>query len=84
MSTAILYIRVSTDERAIKGYSIKNQEDRLIQYCEVNNISVFQIIREDHSAKTFYRPEWKSMLKSFNHKSQNGQIWYYLHVGSVQ
>ncbi len=68
MSTAILYIRVSTDEQAIKGYSMKNQEDRLIQYCEANDVLVLQIIREDHSAKTFNRPEWKYMLKSFNHK----------------
>lgn len=68
MSTAILYIRVSTDEQAVKGYSMKNQEDRLIQYCEANNIVVLQVIREDYSAKTFSRPEWKSMLKSFNLK----------------
>lgn len=68
MFTAIIYIRVSTDEQAIKGYSMKNQEDRLVQYCEGNNIAVLQVIREDHSAKTFNRPEWKIMLKSFNHK----------------
>ncbi len=68
MCTAILYIRVSTDEQAIKGYSMKNQEDRLVQYCEANNIKVLQVIREDHSAKTFNRPEWKNMLKSFNGK----------------
>ncbi len=71
MSTAILYIRVSTDEQAIKGYSMKNQEDRLVQYCEGNNIAVLQVIREDHSAKTFNRPEWKIMLKSFNHKKSD-------------
>lgn len=68
MSTAILYIRVSTDEQAVKGYSMKNQEDRLSYYCEVNNIEVLQVIHEDHSAKTFNRPEWKNMLKSFNGK----------------
>lgn len=47
---------------------MKNQEDRLVQYCEANNIVVLQVIREDHLAKTFNRPEWKIMLKSFNHK----------------
>lgn len=51
MQTAILYIRVSTDEQAQKGYSLKNQIDRLTQHCETNNITVLQIIREDHSAK---------------------------------
>lgn len=52
MSKAIIYIRVSTDEQAVKGYSMKNQEERLMQYCRINNIAVLQIIHEDHSAKT--------------------------------
>ncbi len=30
MQTAKLYIRVSTDEQAIKGYSQRNQQDSLI------------------------------------------------------
>lgn len=53
MKTAVLYVRVSTDEQAQKGYSLKNQIDQLTQHCKINNITVLQIIREDHSAKTF-------------------------------
>lgn len=68
MSKAIIYIRVSTDEQAVKGYSMKNQKEHLMQYCRINNITVLQIIHENHSAKTFNRPEWKSMLRSFNQK----------------
>lgn len=68
MNKAIIYIRVSTDEQAIKGYSMKNQEEQLMRYCKINNIAVLKIIYEDHSAKTFNRPEWKSMLKSLNQK----------------
>lgn len=55
---ADLYIRVSTDKQADKGYSQRDQEERLKLYCQQNDISVNQVIREDHSAKTFERPEW--------------------------
>uniref|UniRef100_UPI0013DCF56F recombinase family protein n=1 Tax=Stenotrophomonas maltophilia TaxID=40324 RepID=UPI0013DCF56F len=51
--TADLYIRVSTDEQADKGYSQRDQEERLRKYCDNNQIKVRQVIFEDHSAKTF-------------------------------
>jgi DNA invertase Pin-like site-specific DNA recombinase len=63
MKTATLYIRVSTDEQALKGYSQHNQRDHLLQYCNERNIEVLQTIFEDHSARTFDRPEWSSLLK---------------------
>jgi DNA invertase Pin-like site-specific DNA recombinase len=58
---AFLYPRVSTDEQA-DGYSLAHQEDVLIRYCEKENIQVVGIYREDHSAKTFDRPEFQKML----------------------
>ncbi|RKR81846.1 DNA invertase Pin-like site-specific DNA recombinase [Mucilaginibacter gracilis] len=62
MKKAILYIRVSTDEQADKGYSQRDQHERLQRYCEQNSIAVLNIIFEDHSAKTFNRPAWTRML----------------------
>ena len=62
MKIADLYIRVSTDEQADKGYSQRSQEELLRRYCGLNNISVRQVIFEDHSAKTFNRPQWKKYL----------------------
>lgn len=62
MKTADLYIRVSTDEQADKGYSLRSQEDTLLKYCELNSIKIRNIISEDHSAKTFIRPEWTKLL----------------------
>lgn len=62
MKTADLYIRVSTDEQADKGYSQRSQEEVLRKYCENNHIIVRQVIYEDHSAKTFNRPEWTKLL----------------------
>lgn len=57
-----MYIRVSTDEQAEKGYSQRNQEETLRRYCETNAIQVRKVIYEDHSAKTFNRPEWQKLL----------------------
>jgi site-specific DNA recombinase len=62
MKTADLYIRVSTDEQADKGYSQRSQEEVLLKYCEINKIQVRKIIFEDHSAKTFIRPQWTKLL----------------------
>jgi site-specific DNA recombinase len=52
MITADLYIRVSTDEQAEKGYSQRDQAERLHKYCFQNNITIGQVVYEDHSAKS--------------------------------
>ncbi len=62
MKTADLYIRVSTDEQADRGYSQRNQEEVLRRYCGIKNIAVKRVIFEDHSAKTFNRPRWNFLL----------------------
>lgn len=59
---ADLYIRVSTDEQAEKGFSQRNQEEMLRKYCSINQIQIRYVIYEDHSAKTFNRPQWKKFL----------------------
>jgi len=63
MKSAYLYVRVSTDEQKRKGYSLVEQEDRLMKYCEIHGIQVKGIYREDYSAKDFNRPEWKKLIK---------------------
>ncbi|WGQ09012.1 recombinase family protein [Pedobacter gandavensis] len=65
MKSAVLYVRVSTDEQAEKGYSQRNQDEVLRKYCELRAITIKAVIYEDHSAKTFLRPAWKSMLAGF-------------------
>lgn len=62
MRTADLYIRVSTDEQADKGYSQRSQEEVLLKYCEIHRKQVRKTIFEDHSAKTFIRPQWTKLL----------------------
>ena len=62
MKNVILYIRVSTDEQADKGFSLRDQEQKLLNYCSINNLNVVSIFRDDHSAKTFNRPEFKKLI----------------------
>lgn len=69
MKAAYLYVRVSTDEQKRKGYSLPEQEDRLLKYCESNDIIVRDIFREDFSAKNFNRPEWKKLITSIKKNS---------------
>lgn len=67
---ADLYVRVSTDEQADKGYSQRNQEEMLRKYCNNHSIEIRNVIYEDHSAKSFNRPEWKKLLQNLK-KSKN-------------
>lgn len=74
MVIADLYIRVSTDEQAEKGYSQRDQGERLRKYCVNNNISINKVIYEDHSAKSFERPEWKKYLLEIKKKSYQSSL----------
>lgn len=71
MESAYLYVRVSTDEQKKRGFSLIEQEDRLLRYCEMHRIEVKGIFREDFSAKDFNRPEWTRLLKTI--KKNRGQ-----------
>jgi len=64
MKSAYSYVRVSTDEQKRKGYSLAEQEERVLKHCEANNIKVKGIFREDFSAKDFNRPEWKKLINT--------------------
>ncbi|MGX5817696.1 recombinase family protein [Chitinophaga lutea] len=84
MKSAYLYVRVSTDEQKRKGYSLVEQEDRLIRHCELNGIQVKGIYREDDSAKDFNRPEWKKLIKKLR-KNTIDQLKYPVHkMGPIQ
>jgi site-specific DNA recombinase len=73
MKSAYLYLRVSTDEQKRKGYSLPEQEDRLLKYCEGNGIKVKGIYREDFSAKNFIRPEWKKLISEIKKNKERGE-----------
>ncbi|GEJ43563.1 hypothetical protein CRS_01710 [Chryseobacterium sp. ON_d1] len=71
MRQADLYVRVYTDEQADKGYSQRDQEDRLRKYCEIKSITIRNVYIEDYSAKTFNRPEWQKYLEALRKIKKN-------------
>lgn len=73
MSVADLYIRVSTDEPADKGYSQRNQDETLHRYCDFYDILVRKVVYKDHSAKTFNRPEWTALIRAYK-KARPGTL----------
>ncbi len=71
-----MYTRVSTDEQAEKGYSLADQKEKLLKYCSDNNMEVAALFVEDHSAKTFNRPEFSKLLDFI--KKNKGQVQHLL------
>ena len=61
-----LYERVSTDEQAKYGYSIKTQIDALEEYCEKNQIKIVDHYTDDGVSggkAAFRRPEMSKLLE---------------------
>ena len=59
---AVIYTRVSTEEQAESGYSLRDQESRLRSFCERENIQVLEHFQDSHSGKTFNRPGFNSLI----------------------
>ena len=68
-----LYIRVSTEDQAREGFSLKEQEKRLRAMCEYKGYEVYKIYKDSGiSAKTGnYRPAFKELLQDIKDKKCN-------------
>ena len=68
-----LYIRVSSEMQVLEGYSLRAQEETLIEYCEANKITDYKIYRDEGcSAHQAYnkRPVMMALLSDV----ENGLI----------
>lgn len=64
MKNAIIYTRVSTDEQAEKGFSLRHQKEQLENYCQQKDYRILNHFQEDYSAKNFSaRPEFQKLLR---------------------
>ena len=68
-----LYIRVSTEDQAREGFSLKEQEKRLRAMCEYKGYEVYKIYKDAGiSAKTGnYRPAFEELLQDIKDKKCN-------------
>lgn len=65
---AAIYIRVSTMDQAIEGFSLEAQKRRLIAYCESQDWNITGIyVDEGVSAKDLDRKYMKKMLQDMEH-----------------
>ena len=75
---AYLYIRVSTDEQAEKGYSQKHQDDRLREHCKHQNIEIVGSYWEDYSGKTFDRPGFNKFIEHLKKHRNSADLLLFL------
>ena len=74
MDQAVIYSRVSTDEQADKGYSMRAQEERLTGYCALKGYSIEHHFMDDYSAKTFERPGFQKLLEFLKHNKSISRL----------
>ena len=43
MKKVAIYVRVSTQEQAVEGYSISEQMDRLTKFCEAHSWKIYKV-----------------------------------------
>ena len=75
MKRAVLYTRVSTDEQAEKGFSLRFQQQQLEHYCTQKGYTIVQHFEEDYSAKNFTaRPSFQKLLRYTKSHAQEVDI----------
>jgi site-specific DNA recombinase len=75
---ALIYTRVSTEEQAIHGYSLRYQEDLLRQQCQKDGVEFVRHFKDDgYSAKTFEnRPAFKELYEFILHNPKTINYLY--------
>ena len=59
-----IYTRVSTEDQAREGFSMGEQEERLIEYCKFKRYEVFKVYKDAGiSAKNDKRPAYQEMMR---------------------
>lgn len=60
---AVIYTRVSTEEQAVRGNSLVDQEELLRKACKYEGVEIIEHIQDDgYSAKTFNRPAFQQFF----------------------
>ena len=67
-----IYIRVSTEDQAREGFSLKEQEKRLKEFCEFKRYNIYKIYKDAGiSAKNDKRPAYREMMKDVRESNIN-------------
>lgn len=79
MIRAALYVRVSTTEQAMHGYSIQEQTDRLKNYCSAMGWTVYKVYTDPgYSGGSMERPALQGLIKASQRHSFDKVVVYKL------
>ena len=75
-----VYIRVSTEDQAREGFSLGEQEEKLLQLCKFKELEVYKVYKDAGiSAKDMeHRPQFQEMLKDMKEGNLNYIVAYKL------
>ncbi|MCI7553822.1 MAG: recombinase family protein [Tenericutes bacterium] len=75
-----IYIRVSTEDQAREGFSLGEQEEKLLQLCKFKELEVYNVYKDAGiSAKDMEnRPQFQEMLKDMKEGKLNYIVAYKL------
>lgn len=75
-----VYIRVSTEDQAKEGFSLGEQEEKLLQLCKFKELDVYKVYKDAGiSAKDMeHRPQFQEMLKDMKEGKLNYIVAYKL------
>lgn len=73
-----IYVRVSTEEQALSGFSIRAQIDKLIDYCKLKDWTIFDIYKDEGiSGKNIKdRKELNRLIDDINNNKVNNVLVY--------
>ena len=69
-----IYVRVSTEEQSREGFSLKEQKDRLEEFCKFKRYDILQVSRRFGIYRTNFNVR-KSL--SFNSRRTEWPIWVF-------
>lgn len=76
---AAIYVRVSTNEQAIKGYSLEAQEEKIRAYCTYKNYEIEGVYHDDgFSGSSTSRPALQTLISKVKLKAIDVVIVYKL------
>src|SRR4030043_766794 len=79
MTTAIGYIRVSTEDQAREGVSLDNQKSKITAYCQLKDLNLIEVIEDAGiSAKNLKRPGVQKVINMARKKQINAVVVYKL------
>ena len=75
-----VYIRVSTEDQVREGFSLGEQEEKLLQLCKFKELEVYKVYKDAGiSAKDMeHRPQFQEMLKDMKEGKLNYIVAYKL------